>query len=899
MKKLFIYLSLLFISNLALGQSITLPGSDGVVFQRKGVGQGADLELGINFNDSNLSSVQAYVEQYSVGNSNPNLYMNWTTYSCDAYPGVGGNYKRVKITLPSGLFRVQFRRTDNAGVITPPIRMGVGEVFYVAGQSNTTGVGSIAEPSPSSTYDNWVKFENNKEENLVYLANQSSTNCPDCSVPNSLCNQSFPKGKNGNDPSSGYKSHWRLFAEKLVNKLGVPVAIFQAGWADTSIEEWSTAADGNKVCKYYQNSVDGITTYPYYNLKYLFEARKYNGVRAILWHQGERDGANGTNGTAYSTYKSNLENLISKSRTHTKASMGVNINVPWVISQASISNGVSTKSGVTSAQNDVSQQLNNSLGPNTDNIANRFDGTHFNTNGLTDLANAWCDKIIDVNGSFRNTSAPIPAFGNSSVCPTVPNPPATPTVSITASCPTKATLSTSGCSGTITWYNSSANSIGTGTSITNTDPGSYTTTCTVGTCASGASGASVVPNNCPPPSGGGCYKLNIANYPDKRMGVIGSIVKVKTNNDTDNSQIWKFEDAGGGFQKISSISNSGLVLGTNGNNEIELQSANGGDAQAWQQYTDGTLTSNCSDCIGLVRKNSGTSGIGSAYGWGAGDSNPSVKDFKLASLGDVQTYGWNKWRITGVACPSTCTTLPNAPTISSPSNCNLSASGCTGTVTWSNGATGNSTTVSSSGPYTATCTVGTCISTNSNSVNVTCPTTTSHCPYTDASGWHHWNYFEMQWKVGNYFAWDAANSRILFAFNGPSGLYASFSNNPLNGALTRQQIADVGVPADIVGCFNNGFYRIASATTEPSQEINVFPNPTSGKVTVDFSLETAENVWLNLYNSQGRSMDLKDIEGKEGNNSIELDIKHYPAGTYFINLQSSQKREVKKVVKID
>ncbi len=793
MKKLFIYLSLLFISNLALGQNIALPGSDGAVFQRKGVGQGADLELGINFNDSNLSSVQAYVEQYSVGNNTPNLYMNWTTYSCDAYPGIGGNYKRVKITLPGGLFKVKFRRTDNTGVVTPEKIMGVGEVFYVAGQSNTTGVGSITEPASSATYNSWVKFENNKDETSVFLANQNSTNCPDCSQPNSLCNQSFPRGKNGNDPSSSYRSHWRLFAEKLVNKLNVPVAIFQAGWADTSIEEWSTAADGNKVCKYYQNSVDAITTYPYYNLKYLFDARKYNGVRAILWHQGERDGAGGT---TYSTYKSNLENLISKSRTHIKASMGVSINVPWVISQASISNGVTTKSAITSAQNDVSQQSNNSLGPNTDNIGNRFDGTHFDTNGLTDLANAWCDKIIDMSGNFKNTSSPIPAFGNVSGNSL--------TLSQTSWSPDKNvnTLNV-GVTSNIAW------------SVTSDQPWlTYTSTGT---------------------SGNG----NI-------------LLSVTANSSTSSPRTGSITVSGSGVSQTISVTQSG----TSG----EISCANGtfNVASATYSLAGGNanlgIVFNASNMYRMKWTIKTQNDVFVREGFYPTSSSEEItRNDPTFSIGAALTNGDYKLYLTGAPCdnrPNTCnSTTPNGF------------------------------------PFTV------------NGISTSkCPRQTNN-PF----GWEYWDFGQSVWQAGNWFAWDNANGRILFAVKEGGLTYVSTSPNPGGSKLSQAAFELAVANPALRSCpFTYGTSnRISSPNNEISEVFNVFPNPTSGKVTVDFSLESAEDVWINLYNSQGRSMDLKNIIGKEGNNSIELDIKHYPVGTYFINLQSSQKREVKKIVKVD
>ncbi len=258
-----------------------------------------------------------------------------------------------------------------------------------------------------------------------------------------------------------------------------------------------------------------------------------------------------------------------------------------------------------------------------------------------------------------------------------------------------------------------------------------------------------------------------------------------------------------------------------------------------------------------------------------------------------------------INCFFGCTTVPNPPTgvsanptsVSSGGQSILSATCATGSVVWGNGSSTVNPTVTTT--YTAKCIAGSCESTSISVTVTVIPPSGNHCPYQDAQGWHYWSQAENKFKDGNWFAWDAPNSRILFALNGSSGLYASLNANPGGGALTRQQLRNAGVPEDIVLCFSDGQARIGVNSEEKTNAITAYPNPTNGKVRVEFFLEKAENVWFNLYSLQGRSMELKNVEGKEGDNSVELDIKHYPAGTYFINLQSSQKPEVVKIIKIE
>ena len=86
---------------------------------------------------------------------------------------------------------------------------------------------------------------------------------------------------------------------------------------------------------------------------------------------------------------------------------------------------------------------------------------------------------------------------------------------------------------------------------------------------------------------------------------------------------------------------------------------------------------------------------------------------------------------------------------------------------------------------------------------------------------------------------------------------------------------------------------------EEEKPISIYPNPTTGKIKIVFALQKAENVWLNLYDVQGKSLDLRDFEGKLGRNEMEYDLQNYSSGAYFVNFQSSEKREVLKVMKVN
>jgi Secretion system C-terminal sorting domain len=158
---------------------------------------------------------------------------------------------------------------------------------------------------------------------------------------------------------------------------------------------------------------------------------------------------------------------------------------------------------------------------------------------------------------------------------------------------------------------------------------------------------------------------------------------------------------------------------------------------------------------------------------------------------------------------------------------------------------------------------------------------------------------------------DANQSRtdLGTAFNNPAAVPHGYSyypptnawwKNGQNHTVTARPCGgtqDLGGSPKTINCASGS--RIG--TTEESEEkvIEVYPNPTTGKVKVNFYLSKDEKVWLRLNDLQGKNLQLKDFEGKTGQNLIELDLQNYPTGTYYINLQSSEKREVSKVIKID
>lgn len=86
------------------------------------------------------------------------------------------------------------------------------------------------------------------------------------------------------------------------------------------------------------------------------------------------------------------------------------------------------------------------------------------------------------------------------------------------------------------------------------------------------------------------------------------------------------------------------------------------------------------------------------------------------------------------------------------------------------------------------------------------------------------------------------------------------------------------VPTVSVGELNN------------NSPMNIYPNPTNGSIYITGASTDSNS---EVYNTMGQII----IESKKINSKGEIDLKHQPAGIYFIKINSDDKTIVRKVVK--
>ena len=281
------------------------------------------------------------------------------------------------LNLPEGgWYRLEIRAAKDmklgAGKVVE--YLGIGDVYVTAGQSNA----SFAGESPHSTQTGFVSFFDGN--NWVFCQD------PLISV----------------DPAALGGSPWCHLGDFLYLSLDVPIAIVPLAWSGSSLSQWQEGAADSPIAPGYlhQRINERISSFG------------PNGIKAVLWHQGESEL---TLRTTVEDHANMLNTLIASTRNSAQ------FNIPWLISEASFAAPDSEiapyicydlpagmdcstyilihRIRVLEGQRAVFQNDPYSyLGVQTDEIGAeyRYDGSHFNRTALEVVGAMWYSRIMSI-----------------------------------------------------------------------------------------------------------------------------------------------------------------------------------------------------------------------------------------------------------------------------------------------------------------------------------------------------------------------------------------------------------------------------------------------------------------------------------------------------------------------
>ena len=126
----------------------------------------------------------------------------------------------------------------------------------------------------------------------------------------------------------------------------------------------------------------------------------------------------------------------------------------------------------------------------------------------------------------------------------------------------------------------------------------------------------------------------------------------------------------------------------------------------------------------------------------------------------------------------------------------------------------------------------------------------------------------------------------------------TFSTTDMQVHISGSSIQSYGM--DSIFYYNyqpttTGLKIVNAASTK---QLKLYPNPTSGKVALDFSLEEAGEVEILLYSLSGQQLLQQNESASAGVKQLSLDLKAagIQSGVYFLELRSNRERYINKLI---
>jgi hypothetical protein len=93
------------------------------------------------------------------------------------------------------------------------------------------------------------------------------------------------------------------------------------------------------------------------------------------------------------------------------------------------------------------------------------------------------------------------------------------------------------------------------------------------------------------------------------------------------------------------------------------------------------------------------------------------------------------------------------------------------------------------------------------------------------------------------------------------------------------------------GTFN--YSKVIRVELSEVATLNVYPNPASDKVTIDFSSTESKKMSFRLLDVQGKVIEVKEVSAMPGMNKVEWNVSALAAATYYLQLDGINHTPIK------
>lgn len=78
-------------------------------------------------------------------------------------------------------------------------------------------------------------------------------------------------------------------------------------------------------------------------------------------------------------------------------------------------------------------------------------------------------------------------------------------------------------------------------------------------------------------------------------------------------------------------------------------------------------------------------------------------------------------------------------------------------------------------------------------------------------------------------------------------------------------------------------------------QFNLYPNPTTNIINVDFNIESENNVSVSILNTVGQEVDSKEMNSVSGTQTIQFDTSDLEAGMYLVKVKTGTSEQIKRI----